>query len=289
MRSIFWVSLVLTFVASKRSRIFWSGSWSTIEPKTLATGLRLCDDWDLSIDLKLFMRPENRNKEKNIFGLKVSGTNGYFLDPGSRLPSLFIKKGLNYIRLYASLITSSSYSFVYGEQGNGPDSIAKGKWYTLKLSQVDGWYMMKVNDKIVHIKSNTKSQTWDNVELVMGDTYGKPNFAPAVGQYKNFEINSCETKSMTQFKTPKFSTTTKSTTSTTTTKSTTTIKTTISTTDLTTIQTTTTIALTTQMTSKISTSIRVFIINQSIKSQGFPNKLHVFIFVIQLVCFLSFL
>ena len=277
MRSIFWVSLVLTFVASKRSRIFWSGSWSTIEPKTLATGLRLCDDWDLSIDLKLFMRPSNRNREKNIFGLKVKGKTDLF--PGSRLPSLFIKQGLNYIRLYASLITSSSESLVYGKQGN---ALATGKWHNLKLSQIDGLYVMKVNNKIVNLRSNTESQTWNNVELVMGDTYGKPNYASAVGEYRKFEIKSCQKKSTTQFKIPfntiQFSTTTKSTTSTTTTKSTTSTTTTISTTDLTTIQTTTTFALTTQMTSKITTSKRVFIANQSSTLQRIPISLHVFIF-----------
>ena len=199
-----WTSIILIFVSSKRAIIFSSGpSVTKIESKTLATGLTLCNDWEISIDLKLSLNPVNKMKTKTIFSLQVKGVN--YPEKGSRIPSLFIMKGRDYIALWASLRgrPDSTVAIIYGfgqnHNGPNPEYFETKVWYNFKLSRINGRMDMKINNKIVKRRDNIQYKSWDNVDLVMGSTSSNSNeYVPAQGEYRNFEIKSCQIKGVAQ-------------------------------------------------------------------------------------------
>ena len=50
-------------------------------------------------------------------------------------------------------------------------------------------YEVKVDDVSVHTISNSNTQAWENVKIVMGNTNGW--YISAIGEYRNFEFRSC--------------------------------------------------------------------------------------------------
>ena len=176
----------MTSSKTSKNKVFSSGPSVSkiVETKTLKKGLTLCEDWDLSIDLKL--PSQSTLNWKNVFSLQVEGTADQ--KPGSRVPAVFIQKGKAQVQLqvsYTPFGTKSNHLF------NFPTFIKfnTGNWINLKISQNNKAYEIKFDDKLVHTEMNSSPQVWSNVKVVIGNTYG--NYLTALGEYRNFEIYSC--------------------------------------------------------------------------------------------------
>ena len=177
---------------TSKAKIFSSGSSVTkmIGTKTLKTGLKLCEDWDLSIDLKL--PNQSTTQWKNVFGLQVEGTTNE--GPGSRVPAVFIQKDQAQVKLHVSYTPFGTKSNHYY---NFPNSFNTGSFINLKISQNNKVYEIKVDDKLVHKATNPNPKSWSNVKVVVGNTYGKTFYSTALGDYRNFEIYTCSSSGMT--------------------------------------------------------------------------------------------
>ena len=159
---------------TSKAKAFSSGPLETkvVGTKILKKGLKLCEDWDLSIDLKL---PNQSNLIwRNFFGLQVEGTADQ--KPGSRVPAVFIQQDKAEVS-YTPFGTESNHVF------NFPTFIKfnTGSWINLKISQNNKVYEIKVDDKLVHKEINSKPEAWSNVKVVIGSPTGS-------GEYRNFEI-----------------------------------------------------------------------------------------------------
>ena len=168
--------------------LYSSGSLETeISTNTVAHGLTICEDWDLSIDL--FLPSQQPTGWRNIFGLQVYGTGPS--QAGARVPALWIVHGPHSsdLRLMASISnavgTEPFYHYYF--------HITAETWFNLKLTQRNGFYQIKVNSSLIHEKQITDTKTWDNVNVVIGNFYDYQDgsHVSAVGKYRKFEINSC--------------------------------------------------------------------------------------------------
>ena len=65
-------------------------------------------------------------------------------------------------------------------------------WNRLKISQTDGTFSIEINDIHFFSVDNSNPQTWTNVKVVTGNTYGNVAYVPALGQYRNFVISNLE-------------------------------------------------------------------------------------------------
>ena len=116
---------------------------------------------------------------KNVFGLQVDGVQD--LEVGSRIPSLFLfNDGVAGVWFIASQNETESVGLGLGWNGDW--------WITLKLSQTNGIYEVRIGSRLVTSVAR-HAQTWKNVNVVMGNTYGGA-YQPAVGEYRNFVITS---------------------------------------------------------------------------------------------------
>ena len=76
--------------------------------------------------------------------------------------------------------------------------IKTDQWVNLKISQRESqatneWiYEVQVDDKLVYNISNWKPQEWSNVNVIMGNTYGKNEYESAQGEYRSFKLSSCK-------------------------------------------------------------------------------------------------
>ena len=197
---------------TSKGKVYSSGpSVTPILNKALAFDLKLCEDWDLSIDLKL--PKQSTSQWRNVFGVQVKGIKDTL--PGSRLPAVFIRKDEGNIHVsYTTIGYTSNHAY------DLPDKFNTGNWFNLKLSQTNKVYEIKVDDKLVHTVTNSNSKAWSNVKIVMGNTYsinGISNILPAIGEYRNFDINSCPSACVSLLSTTTTTTTTSTTISTTTT------------------------------------------------------------------------
>ena len=158
--------------------MFSSGSSHTaISTETLATDLTILEDWDLSIDLKL--PAQSTALWKNVFGIQVEGIENDL--PGSRIPSVWIRKDLVDVMLRVDYVTVDFYHVA--------TKFNTGNWINLKISQTGGICSIKVDSQLVHQEINSSPKIWTNVKIVMGNVYGQDDFSPADGEYRNFEIN----------------------------------------------------------------------------------------------------
>ena len=87
------------------------------------------------------------------------------------------------LMLAYNIDSSQSYKFNLTKKANA------GNWITLKISQTNGLYEIKVDYKLVYNKPNFG--IWKDVSLITGNTYGKENIL-AIVHYRNFEINTCK-------------------------------------------------------------------------------------------------
>ena len=152
----------------------------------LATGLTICEDWKLSVDLKLPSQPTPY--WLNVFGVQV--WSAIYGTPGAFIPAVWILKNQKeiYLHICNAVVDNHNYCFNTQTKWN------TGNWINLKLSQINGIYEIRVDNKLQHKVTNTQPRTWNNVSVVIGNSYAskKGKYKPAVGEYQNFELDPCE-------------------------------------------------------------------------------------------------
>ena len=186
-----------TFISATTTAIsklsYSSGSSvKSIKTKTIARGIRICKDWNISVDLKLPSQLIAREKTANIFSLQVNGTiDGEF---GSRIPAVWLTNtGLSHPLWIGICNQIGDYWCSWMET----PEIKTDQWVNLKIGQRESqatkeWiYEVKVDDKIIHSISNWKPQEWSNVNVIMGNTYRNTLYEPAKGEYRSFKLSSC--------------------------------------------------------------------------------------------------
>ena len=166
--------------------VYSSGpSVTTLSTKTLAEDLTICEEWKLSIDLKL---PNGSITEwRNIFGLYVDKSTGQ-LDQHSLAVSITSDQSRVTLLIVYRIHTSKISKYKIRKKVNS------NNWINLNLSQMKGVYEIKVDYKLVYNKTNFAPTSWTNVKLITGKTSGKENTS-IVALYQNFKINTCKTKS----------------------------------------------------------------------------------------------
>ena len=165
-------------------------SIAALYTQTLATGLTLYEDWEITIDLKFPDETRSPNW-KNVFGLQVDGTQDYAT--GSRIPSIFLKKDALYL-----FYTPGGTMQNFNQLGNQTHYFAliglkTSHWTTLHTRQTKGVFEIIYNNKLVLTGINSSPKTWTNVNVIMGNTLGE-KYQPAVGEYRNFEVKSYSSK-----------------------------------------------------------------------------------------------
>ena len=151
--------------------------------KTLPKDLTLCEEWSLSIDLKL---PSRSTKEwSKLFSLHNNG--GTNPTTASHISAAWIRPDQSSVMLMIAYNIDNNLNYTY----NVTTKLNVGNWINLKISQLSGIYAIKVDYKLVYNKTNSFPKPWANVKLVTGNTNG--NFL-ATSHYRNFEIDTCPKK-----------------------------------------------------------------------------------------------
>ena len=176
---------------------FGSSVYQISEDKTIASRLKICEDWDLSIDLKLPV--QNTDEWINVFGLTIENPSEWLTEPfgiwsGSNIPAVWIQPKSENPGLKLKL--SVGYTPIGSRYYRHDDPTERDwdSWINLKVSQTSGMFEVKINNVIVDSISNSNPQDWNDVKIVMGNTYGASGYGSyrsAVGEYRNFEIRSC--------------------------------------------------------------------------------------------------
>ena len=118
---------------------------------------------------------------KNIFGIQVEGVGEYNTSPEARIPSIWIRQGLANVMISIEYVTANYYHIT--------TKFNTGNWINLKISQIGGITTIKVDNQLVNKQINSNPQKWANVKVVMGNVYGRNDWLPAEGEFRNFEIN----------------------------------------------------------------------------------------------------
>ena len=159
-------------------------SVTTLSTGTLAKDLTICEEWDLSIDLKL---PNRSTTEwRNIFSLYVNTITG---QPDQRILAVFVRLDYSNVVLMISYNTNTSQSDKY----NLTKKVDAGNWINLKINQKREVYEIMVDYKLVYSKTEFVPKAWTNMNLVTGDIIGKDNISTII-HYRKFKINSCKTR-----------------------------------------------------------------------------------------------
>ena len=185
-----------------KHEIYSSGSAiTTLRTKTLAEGLTICEEWTLSIDLKLPNRSETG--WRNIFSLYGDKNTGpiRWLDQRILAVSMQPRKSNVKLKIAQDMIANQDYEYrvikkrvINAKNQRKKRVINAGNWINLKISQMSGLYEIKVDYKLVYNKTNAAPKTWKNVKLITEKPSGKENNSIAV-HYRNFNINTCKMKS----------------------------------------------------------------------------------------------
>ena len=162
-----------------------SSSVTTLSTETLAEDLHICEDWNLSIDLKLPKR--SMTEWRQIFGVQVNETTD--LTGGSRIPTVWIRPDQSNIMLMLAYNINTNQSNTY----NITKKVNAGNWINLKISQMNGRQEIKVDYELVYNNTNSVPKTWTSLSLVTGNAGKKENSSTSV-HYRNFEIDTCKTK-----------------------------------------------------------------------------------------------
>ena len=161
-----------------------SGSSLTkLTTERLAKNITICEEWTLSIDLKLPSR--SITEWRNIFGLYVS-TNTEQLQP---LLAVSIRPDQSNVTLKITYNVDTYQTYTY----NVTKKLNAGNWINLKISQNAGIYKINVDYELVHNKTNFVPKIQKNVYLVTGNTSGKEGISIIV-YYRNFKINTCKAR-----------------------------------------------------------------------------------------------
>ena len=116
---------------------------------------------------------------------RIKGTtDGQF---GARIPALWIGEG-GFNHITCALGSNANYHFNIDESDQKYNT---GNWVNVKLSQINGVYEYKINGNVLHTAVNSNPQTWNNVKVVIGNTYDHVACKHAVvGEYRKFQIHS---------------------------------------------------------------------------------------------------
>ena len=171
-----------------------SSSVTTLSTKTLAEDLNICKEWKLSIDLKL----PNRSTAGwiNVLDLdKLSNFEKSYrknMKNTRQLDQRILAVSIRSDQSKSMLRTATGFAtqFVY----DITKKVNAGNWINLKISQISGLYEIRIDYKLVYNETNFAPKTWTNVNLVTGRTHDKENVM-TIAQYRNFKVNTCETKS----------------------------------------------------------------------------------------------
>ena len=145
--------------------VYSSGSsLTTLSTKTLAEDLTICEEWKLSIDLKL---PNRSTKEwRNMFSLYTDKNTG---QQDQHILAVSIRPGQSNVMLKIAYDMSTSQKHTY----DMTKKLNAGNWINLKISQMSGVYEIKVDYKLVYSKTNFAPTTWTNVKLITRKMSGK--------------------------------------------------------------------------------------------------------------------
>ena len=160
--------------------------------EVLADDLTICEEWNLSIDLKL---PNRSTKEwKNIFSLYVDNSTGVRnwnvnrqLD--QRVLAVSVRPYQSSVVLMVAYNIDTSQSYVY----NITKKVHARNWINLKISQMSGVYKIKLDNELVYNK-NVSAQKVRNVHLL---TNGKDSISVKV-YYRSFKIKTCKKRGKTE-------------------------------------------------------------------------------------------
>ena len=152
----------------------------------LAENLTICEDWSLSIDLKLTNR--STTERRNIFSLYVNKNTGQL---NHRILAVSMRPNQPNVMLMVVYNFDNSQSYKY----NITKNVNANNWINLKISQISGIYEIEVDYKLVYNKSTSSLVpiTWTNVNLVTGKDNGK-GISQTIVYYRNFKINTCKTR-----------------------------------------------------------------------------------------------
>ena len=150
-----------------------------LSPEILAEGLTVCKEWKLSIDLKL---PSRSIAERRKI-LSVKGINDVNKD--SIIPVVWIRPYQSNFMLMVAYNANQTYMY------NITKAVNLGNWINLKMSQIAGKQKIKVDNKLVHEKTNSVLKPWTNVSLVTGN-FGEQENVSTIVHYRNFEISTCK-------------------------------------------------------------------------------------------------
>ena len=167
-------------------KLYSSGSSATtLSTKTLATGLIISEDWALSIDLKL--PHQQSTKWSNIFSLQVDGSTDF--STGSRLPAVWVRPNQSEVMVMVAYNLGTNPNHTY----NITTKFNTGNWINLKISQMNKVYEINIDYIQVYNTTNNMLKKWENVNIVMGNTYAT-KYISAFGYYRNFDIitNRCK-------------------------------------------------------------------------------------------------
>ena len=178
--------------------IYSSGSSiKKLVTENISENRMLCEEWVISIDLKF---NKLTTAWKNIFSLQVKGRTNF--TAGSRIPAVWVRSvpsKLDYVMLMIANNINANPNYLYNiiVESNA------NKWTNLKINQINKIYEIKVDNKPVHRVVNLNPRKWRNVDLTIGNTYGTGNISD-IGEYRNFEINTCSKRKIIIFEAPHF-------------------------------------------------------------------------------------
>ena len=151
----------------------------------------MCEDWVLSIDLKLTNK--STKEWSSVYSLSVLRfqpevfSNGSAnLKNGSSLQAVWLRQDESNV-MFTVVYNPIGIKFTF--------NVTKkfDNWINLKISHLDGVYKIKVDYKEVFNTKIVVSKMWYKIILVMGNANGT-GFISAIGQYRNFDIITCPRK-----------------------------------------------------------------------------------------------
>ena len=168
----------------------YSSDMSVIEhsKEILAENLTICEDWSLSVDLKL---PNRSTTEwRSIFSLYVDKNNS--INTGQldqRMLAVSIRPDQSNVIVVITYDIGTNLKYMY----NTTKKVNEGNWISLKISQTGGLYEIKVDYELVYHKDKFLPKPWTNVKLVSGVSHDKKNI-PTIVHYRDFNIKTYKTK-----------------------------------------------------------------------------------------------
>ena len=153
--------------------------------------MTLCEEWILSIDLKL---PNRSTTEwSRVLNLQFDGS---YTEDVPSIPTVWIKSDKS-----DAIKLKTCQSFIDPDCKNNKNNYFIGttkevnadNWLNLKISQMSGIYEIKLDYKTVHKITKFVSKKSTNVNLLIGNTSGKESISTIVN-YRNFKINTCKRK-----------------------------------------------------------------------------------------------